>query len=41
VKFKDGHEIGDKKRDSVRINLANSNEATRAMVDAILKADKA
>jgi aspartate/methionine/tyrosine aminotransferase len=41
VKFKDGDEIGDKERDSVRINLANSNEATRVMVEAILKADNA
>ena len=40
VKTKPGKEIGDDERDSVRINLANSNSATKEMVDAILKADK-
>lgn len=39
VSVKSGKEIGDD-RDSIRINLANSNEATRAMVDAVVRADK-
>jgi aspartate/methionine/tyrosine aminotransferase len=39
VKFMPGNSCGDF-RDSARFNLSNSNEATKNMVDAILKADK-
>lgn len=39
VKVKDGKEIGDS-RMSIRINLANTNESTKAMVDAVIEADK-
>lgn len=35
-----GQSIGDTKRDSVRFNLANSARSTKAMVQAIIKADK-
>lgn len=39
VQFMDGKNIGDVERDSVRINLANSNNDTRRMVNDIIKAD--
>lgn len=35
-----GHVIGDIRRDSVRINLANTNDETKDMVKAVLKADR-
>jgi aspartate/methionine/tyrosine aminotransferase len=40
VIYKPGDEIG-ASRDHMRLNLANTNEATKAMVEAVLKADKA
>ena len=39
VNVKRGKDIGDE-RQSVRINLANTNESMKAMVDAVLKIDK-
>lgn len=39
VKVMEGHNFGDD-RDSVRFNLANGIDATKAMVDAVIKEDK-
>jgi aspartate/methionine/tyrosine aminotransferase len=39
VNVKRGKDVGDE-RESVRINLANTNESMRAMVDAVLKIDR-
>lgn len=41
VSVMDGKNIGDTERESIRINLANSNQAMKAMVDDVIKADKA
>jgi len=40
VHVMDGKSVGDVERDSIRINLANSNNDTKRMVDDVIKADK-